>query len=148
MTAQQLWLKFTAASGASADYTAWQFGDDADKLAALVLEGVKTATASAYPLYAIEDEPLPEVGEYSVILDSRGEAVCIIRTERVYVLPFDEVSERHAFLEGEGDRSLEYWRRVHKAFFEAEMRECGLAFDEKMQVVCEEFSIVFGNTGE
>ena len=37
-------------------------------------KGVKTATASAYPMYALEKEPLPEAGEYSVILDSREQA--------------------------------------------------------------------------
>ena len=40
-------------------YEAWAFGGDPDKLAALVLDGVKTATASAYPMYALEKEPLP-----------------------------------------------------------------------------------------
>ena len=33
------------------------------------------------------------------------------------MVPFDEVDEEHAYLEGEGDRSLEYWREVHERFF-------------------------------
>ena len=53
------------------EYDAWCFGGDADLLAALVVEGKKTATSSAYPLYALDNEPLPQEGTYSVILNSR-----------------------------------------------------------------------------
>ena len=63
-------------------------------------------------------DELPQVGEYSVILNGKEEAVCVIRTKEVFILPFNEVPESHAFAEGEGDRSLDYWRRVHKEFFE------------------------------
>ena len=33
----------------------------------------KTATTSSYPLYALENEPLPQVGEYNIILDGNDE---------------------------------------------------------------------------
>lgn len=139
MDAEQMWRAF----GGRGDYSAWQFGASADQLAELVLEGKKTATASAFPLYGLENEPLPQAGEYSVILDSRGEAVCVIQTTRVYVVPFHQVSPRHAAREGEGDLSLAYWRRVHRAFFTEELKAAGLSFHEDMQVVCEEFVKVF-----
>ena len=42
-----------------------------DLLADLVFKGEKTATASAYDLYAVEDEPLPQEGTFDVVLDSR-----------------------------------------------------------------------------
>ena len=35
-------------------------------------------------------------------------------------VPFDEVSKEHAYKEGEGDRSLAYWRDVHEDFFAEE----------------------------
>ena len=44
--------------------------------------------------------------------------------------------------EGEGDRSLEYWRTVHRRFFTEELQEPGLPFDEKLELVCEEFEVV------
>lgn len=47
MTAQQMWKEYAAACGAGEAYDAWAFGADADALAALVLRGEKTATASA-----------------------------------------------------------------------------------------------------
>lgn len=144
MTAQEMWNAYMKKCGSEhAEYEAWAFGEDADELAELVVCGKKTATASAYPLYEREREPLPRAGEYSVILDSREQAVCVIRTDRVYVTPFREVSEEHARREGEGDGSLAYWRQVHERFFRQEMKEAGLSFDEDMPVVCEEFSCVY-----
>ena len=138
MTAEELWKK----TGLSGSYEAWSFGGDPDGLAALVAAGIKTATSSAYAVYAVDDEPLPRVGEYSVILNAKGEAVCIIQTTEVAIVPFREVTARHAFLEGEGDRSLAYWQGVHRAFFTSEMSAAGLQFSEQMQVVCEEFMLV------
>lgn len=92
-------------------------------MAELVLKGIKTGTASAYPLYEIKNEKLPKAGDYSVILDSKNEAVCVIQTTEVYVVLFKEVSEEHAVKEGEGDGSLEYWRNVHIEFFTKCMSE-------------------------
>lgn len=143
MTAAALWAEFQQIAPIDVEYEAWNFGVGADGLAALVMSGVKTATASAYPLYEVDAEPIPVVGEYSVILDSKEEAVCIIRTSKVTVLPFSEVGADHAFREGEGDKSLAYWRAVHEAFFTDEMVAAGLVFTEAMPVVCEEFEVVY-----
>lgn len=143
MTANEMWKLYSQKEQVDAAFDAWAFGTDADVLAQLVLEGTKTATASAYPLYALEGEPLPRTGQYSVVLNSREEAVCIIRTEKVFTADFCRVDERQAWKEGEGDRSLAYWQQVHRTFFTACMEEAGLAFDENMKVVCEEFVRVF-----
>ena len=78
-----------------------------------------------------------------MILDSADRAVCVIRTTRVTVVPYDKVSAEHAYKEGEGDRSLAYWRTVHEAFFTDCLREAGLSFTQDMDVVCEEFTKVY-----
>ena len=140
MTAEELWTEYLAATGdPDGPHDDWAFGGDPDGLAALVLSGRKTATASLRLLYQIELESLPRVGERSVILDGAGEAVCVIRTRRVFILPFDRVGPAQAFREGEGDRSLKYWREVHRAFFTEELRPYHRSFHEEMEVVCEEF---------
>ena len=139
MTAAEMWKQ----SGLAGEYDAWAFGEAADKLADLVKAGIKTATCSAYDLYEAEGEDLPQPGETSVILDSVDEAVCIIRTTRVYVVPFDEVTAEHAFREGEGDRSLTYWREVHESFLKEELSSIGRTFDGSTRVVCEEFEVVY-----
>ena len=107
-----------------------------------VKRGIKTGTASAEELYKIDNEPIPTEGEYSVILNSRDEAVCVIRTTKVYIVPFCDVSAHHAFCEGEGDRSLAYWRKVHEEFFRNEYAACGLEFSQDIPVVCEEFELL------
>ena len=139
MTAEELWKK----SGLSGDHEAWAFGEAPDKLAELVVQGIKTATCSAYDLYQINNEPLPKAGDYCIILDSHEEAVCIIKTRKVYVTEFCNVSEEHAFKEGEGDRSLEYWRIVHINFLTNELASVHKTFDENTKVVCEEFEVVY-----
>lgn len=144
MTDHELWEQ-ARADGCVPDvkYDAWAFGCDADLLAALVLSGEKTATSSAHALYEAEGEPLPKAGEYSIVLDASDRAVCIIRTQRVSIIPFGQVSAAYAFGEGEGDKSLAYWQRVHRDFFTAELRRIGLSFTEEMLVVCEEFELVY-----
>ena len=143
MTAQEMWDVYSRLNNIEADYDAWAFGDDPDELARLVNDGVKTATASGALWYDLEGEDLPKAGQYSVILDTRDEAVCIIRTTRVFTVPFNEVDDVQAYREGEGDRTLSYWRQVHERFFSEELASIGRTFDEKMLVVCEEFQKVY-----
>ena len=143
MTAQEMWESYSQKENITADYDAWAFGDDPDELARLVSAGIKTATASAAIWYDLEGEDLPQAGQYSVILNTRDEAVCIIKTTRVFTVPFCDVDETQAFREGEGDRTLSYWRRVHERFFTEELKTIGRSFDEKMLIVCEEFEKVY-----
>ena len=145
MNAVEMWKAFCDSENidVTVAYDAWPFGDSPDILAQLVVHGEKTATASAYPLYEADKEPLPEVGSYSVVLDSKEEAVCVIQCTKVYVVPFNEVSENQAYKEGEEDKSLQYWRKVHSDLFKVWMDEAGLKFDDTMPVVCEEFKGVY-----
>ena len=115
MTSDQMWQAYKILNQTIGDkIDAWAFGVEADYLAELVLMGQKTATSSAFDLYAVGNEPLPKENELSVILDSKENAICIIETTKVEVIPFKEVSEDHAYKEGEGDRRLTYWRELHE----------------------------------
>ena len=139
MTAEEMFRQ----SGLEGEYEAWSFGGDADGLAQLVLSGEKTATCSALCFYEMDNERLSAQGDISVILNSNDEAVCIIETTKVYISRFDQVTASHALKEGEGDKSLEYWRKVHEEFFTNELREIDLRFDKNMNLVCEEFEVVW-----
>jgi uncharacterized protein YhfF len=117
------WGEFVGSTGVDAPYTAWAFGGDdmpelATELALLVRDGPKRATASIASSFEEDGEPFPAVGDYSVILDGTGEPVCIILTTRVDTARFGDVDEEFAWVEGEGDRTLEDWRRGHIWFFE------------------------------
>ena len=144
MTDKAMWSAFCKQSGIqNKDYDSWAFGGEPDKLASLVLEGKKRSTASVYDLYAYDNEQLPEVGSYSVILDSEDRDVCVIRDTEVRVVPFKDVDEEHARLEGEGDLSLAHWRDVHKKIFTQWMKEAGMAFKDSTNVVLEKFEVVY-----
>jgi len=127
-------------------YDAWHFCNDeknANALADLVKKRIKQATTSLFYLYELEEEPLPEKGQYSIILDWNGTSQCIIRSTSIEVLPFNEVTETFAKEEGEGDQSLEYWKKVHKVAFENELMSVEKDFSEDMLVVCEKFQVVY-----
>jgi len=122
--------------------TAWQFGAQPDYLAQQVINGVKTATCSGHVFYELENEPLPAVDDYSVVLNSVDEPVAIIRTSDVTIMPMNAVPESFARAEGEGDLSHAYWYRVHKEFFTMALAEHNLSFSDDMPLVCERFELV------
>lgn len=113
-----------------------QFGDTPvliDQLAELIARGVKTATSSAY---SGSDQNV-KAGRKVVVLDSLKKPVCVIQVEKVETVPFNEVTQEFAYLEGEGDRTLAYWQKEHKRFFESQD-----VFAHDMLLRCEYFTVV------
>lgn len=147
---KQMWENYLETIGESTSntdkkYTAWHFCDneqDANELAVLVVSGIKKATASLYLFYSCDDE-LPKEGDLSIITDWNGEAQCIIETTSIEIVPYKDVTEEFAATEGEGDKSLEYWKRAHWSAFSREMKEINKEPTEDMLVVCERFEVIF-----
>ena len=115
--------------------------ESANLCADLVLRGDKRATAGLKWSYDAEGESLPEVGQLNVITNWDGVPQCIVEVTSVEVMPFNEVSADFAYEEGEGDKSLESWRRVHWKFFSLECEEIGKEPTDDMPVVLEKFKI-------
>jgi len=112
------------------------FGDSpelADELVALVLEGKKRATCWA----VVEGMKGAEIGEQMVVRDGAGRPRAVVQTLELKQRRFDEVDEQFAFDEGEGDRSLAYWRGAHQRYF-TRLK----LFDPKMMLWCERFRVV------
>jgi uncharacterized protein YhfF len=125
---------------------AFHFDDNepgANELAALVVAGRKRATAALLWAYESEGKRTPEPGDLSIVTDFAGSEVCIIETMRVDIVPFSKVSAEFAATEGEGDGSLQYWRRAHEAFFGRECERIGRTSGPDMPVVCDRFAVVF-----
>lgn len=125
---------------------AWAFGNSpemADELGSLVQAQVKTATCSMLWEYDFDGEPLPEVGDLSIILDGSERPLCLIETVEVEIRPYNEVDERFASDEGEGDRSLNYWRQAHWNFFSKVCARLGRTPAENMPLVCERFRLLY-----
>ena len=143
--AQNYWNAFWQDQDAPVNVAAEQFGWEgtplADELADLIVRGVKTATCSGHMFYE-EGEPLPTVGTYTIILNSKDDPVAIIRTTDVQLVPMNEVTEDFARAEGEGDLSYAYWYEGHKDFFTKQCAELGMAFKEDMLLVCERFELI------
>ena len=125
-------------------YDSWSYGVDADILATLTVNGIKTATSSLFDLYELENETIPEIGSISIILDATAtQPICIVQTVKVSIVPFDKVTYEHAYKEGEGDRSLEHWRKVHIEFFNNCVKNINVKFTNKSLIVLEEFRVLY-----
>ena len=127
-------------------YDVWQFLDGkrgCDRLASLCLAGIKTATSSVYETFELDEMKVPEEGDYSIILDSDEVPLFIIKDTKVEIKKFGEIEAEFAEKEGEGDQSLEYWRKVHEKYFKEKCKEYGIEFSENTLILCEEFEVVF-----
>ena len=148
-SANDLWTEFRSVESSvdpATAYQVWYFGNTrevAADLAGLVLSRSKTATASAVEMNRIQPENAPQHDGYSVVTDFDDHPLCVIQTTEIRHVPFLEVDPDFAAAEGEGDLSLEYWRRVHWDYFTREAEQFGFEFDERSLVCCERFRLLF-----
>jgi uncharacterized protein YhfF len=76
-----------------------------------------------------------------VMLDGAGRPRAVLETIELTQCRFNEVDERFPCDEGEGDRTLAFWRRAHREYF---TRKDQLA--DGMLLCCERFRLVERNT--
>ena len=129
-----------------AAYVAEAWGDSprlAQELADLIVAGIKTATCSALWDWQAEQEPLPEVGLLTIVLDGQSQPVGIVETVEVTIRLYNEVDAQFAYEEGEGNRSLDYWREAHWRFFSRTLPPIGKQPTEDMPLVCERFRLIY-----
>ena len=119
-----------------AELESFAFGDSpelADELLALVLAGKKAATCWA----ASEGDKGVEAGKRWIVKDGQGRARAVLETVEVTRRRLDEVDAGFAFDEGEGDRTLNWWRGAHTEYFTRRGE-----FAPGMEVYCERFKLV------
>jgi uncharacterized protein YhfF len=110
--------------------------------ARLVLSGDKHATTSLFAAYAHDREPLPQAGRRSLVRDGQNRDIAIIEVTRVERRPYCDVDATYAAIEGEGDKTLAHWQRVHWAYFTSECARVGVSLSPQIEVVLEYFSVV------
>ena len=145
------WQRFLSTREDGADfqsrgYVADSFGDSpemATELASLIVAGFKTATCSSVWEWDDTTNPMPREGLLTVVIDGAGTPRCIIETVRIETATFDVIGSEFAYAEGEGDRSLEYWRRVHWDYFSRALPKLGHEPSLTMPVVCEHFRVLY-----
>jgi len=84
---------------------------DVNECADPVLNGIKRATASSLWGYEENNEDPPKKNDLFVVIDWARTAQCIIQINKVEILPFNKATSEFAQEEGEGDKSLEYWKK-------------------------------------
>ena len=109
----------------------------------MVVKGVKTATATSLWLYEKNNELLPKVGDQYIVTDWNGNAKAVIETTKIENVSYNKITAEFAEMEGEGDKSLDYWKKVHEAYYKREMEPHGDDFDESMTIVCEYFKTIY-----
>ena len=72
-----------------------------------------------------------------------GRPVAVTETTEVEIRRYDEVDAAFTFEEGEGDRSLAYWREAHKRYFGRTLPAIGREFSEDMPLVCVRFQVAY-----
>ena len=116
---------------------------DANECAELVVKEIKQATATSLWWFEKNNEALPKVGDQYIITDWSGSAKAIIETIKVELTPYNKITSDFAKSEGEGDKSLEYWKKVHQAYYSREMQPYNERFNENMIIICEYFKTIF-----
>jgi len=128
------------------DIPFWHFCDnkeDANKCAELVLSGKKKATSPSIWELIIKNIAIPQKGDLNIITNWEGVAKGIIQTRSVKILRFDQITSYHARLEGEGDGSLEYWRKAHRSYYERVLKGSSYDVKDSMPIVFEQFELVY-----
>ncbi|MEV3872014.1 ASCH domain-containing protein [Streptomyces sp. NPDC049906] len=118
-----------------------------DQLVAAILDGSKTTTTGLVVEYEHDGDPLPEVGDRSVVVDSEDRPVAVIEVTGVRVVPLGRVDLAHVRDEGEGDTSVTGWRSAHEGFwhgeeFRAALGDPGFTVDDGTPTVLERFRLV------
>jgi uncharacterized protein YhfF len=130
----------------SAQPDAFGFGSEAvlaSQLVELVLAGRKRATTSLPIEYTSLGEALPRAGDLSIVVRGDGQPAALIARTHVVCVPFEQVDERYARVEGEGDGTLADWRAAHLAYFGSVCARLGGQFDQRTPVLCQTFRLLW-----
>jgi len=117
--------------------------EDGAGIAALVIDGVKTASGCPLWTYEADGKRVPAAGDHWIVTDGFGGPLCVIRTEAVEILPFDQVGEDYAWAGGEEDRSLASWRRMYWRYIESECARIGRTPEPAAPLVMERYAVVY-----
>lgn len=123
----------------------WFFCDnekDANECARLVVKKIKQATCSSLTWFEKENAKLPKRGDLDIITTWDGEAIAIIETTEVEQITYKKISKEFAQAEGEGDKSLEYWKKVHWDFFTRELAHYEELPSEDMLLIAQKFKTI------
>jgi uncharacterized protein YhfF len=114
-------------------------GEFREELIALILKGIKQATAGTLEWdYKANNEPIETVSEKLAVINSDGLHVATIEATRVEVVRFADVPDEFALAEGEGDLSGDDFREGHLRYWSRQ----GLTITDETEIVLLYFKLV------
>ena len=103
-------------------------------MAALVRQGIKSRDVLGLMGCEKDQIMFPQKGDLSIVLDGNGNPVLVIEPLVLSLFRSMKFLSNSPFEEGEGNRTLGYWRMAHENYFRRSHFE-NRAFDETMPVV-------------
>jgi uncharacterized protein YhfF len=77
-----------------------------------------------------------------VLLDGACKPCGIVQTTKVDIMPFGAVTDEMANAYGEGERTVEWWRRVIGAYYRASAEHHGAVFADETPLIWEWIEVV------
>ena len=148
-SAQALWEEFVSKNPrvkGQYPFRVFHFYDTeiaADQSVSLVGQGTKRAYSQALLQLQLDEGILPRVGGYSIVTEWSRKARYVLQTTSMKFIPLFSVHEEHARLEGEGDKSLGYWRKTHWQIWARQLAKHGRIPKPPMMVVFERFEKLY-----
>lgn len=104
---------------------------------------IKQATSESLWWFQTNNTRLPTVGDLAIVTYWDSQLKAIIKTTGVQIVKFKDVTADFAYTEGEGDRSLAYWEKVHWDHYTEEMRPYSKYPEPEMDIVYEYFETIW-----
>lgn len=119
----------------------WGLDRHDDRLVQQVLSGKKTVTCSLAVQYYCDPQEEPTApGDLVEVIDGLGHRRCILRIDRVYEIPFGEVTDE--IVKGEGAASVGEFKADHHLSWDDDLKKMGMVLDDHTMIVVEHFSLV------
>lgn len=128
------------------DISVESYSDDKElskEICELILSNEKQATSSLLYWSQNYDVDIAKVNDLEMVIDASGKFYCIVLKTAVKIVAYKDITAEHAFLEGEGDKTLEYYKEAHSHYFYNDLINEDIEFNEDMLVVCEYFKVIY-----
>lgn len=135
------YLGVTSLEGLEPPAVTWGLSrQEADRVAAAVVDGSMTATSAPLDAYQAQGVPVPEAGNLEIVCDGDGHPRALVATTDVTVQRFDDVDEETAAAEAQGDGSLRAWQQAMRTAVDGS----GISVDGDTQIVVRRFTVLHG----
>jgi uncharacterized protein YhfF len=145
---QTFWETFRRFEGLNSDAYAVTFFRTsptvADDLLSLIVAGAKRATAGPMHYFGEgREEPLPIVGDYTVLLDRHRNPRLIWCTTQLSVAPLSSVTASYAWTDGDGGGEREAWLDVIRQSFTAQACRERFEMHDDIETLFETFEVIW-----